>query len=65
MRRNNINNTAEKLPDDAVFIEARGPWEIHYSASEHAVLVKTTDYYPGILKLTKRDLRRFAEIDAK
>ncbi len=49
------------MPEDAVLVEERGPWEIHYSVSEQAVLVKTNDYHPGILRLTGSDLRRLAD----
>lgn len=59
---NKRNNTGGKLPDDAVLIVEQGSWEIHYSESERAVLVRTTDYHPGILKLTASDLSHFAEI---
>ncbi|HMK60907.1 MAG TPA: hypothetical protein VK452_07155 [Dissulfurispiraceae bacterium] len=51
----------QKLPDDAILIEERGSWELHYSVSEQALLVKTNDYHPGILKLTELDLRHFAD----
>lgn len=53
------------MPDDAVLIQERGSWEIHYSKSERAVLVKTNDYHPGILKLTESDLRHFSDMAAK
>ena len=58
-------NKKEELPDDTVILERRGSWEICYSKSEHAVLVQTADYHPGILKLTASDLRHLAEITAK
>ena len=61
MNRHRGMKPGSKLPEDAVLIEERGPWEIHYSASERAVLVKTNDYHPGILRLTEVDLRQFAE----
>jgi hypothetical protein len=65
MNKSKINNTGGRLPDDAVIIEERGSWEIHYSKSERAVLVQTTEYNPGILKLTASDLSHFAEMAAK
>jgi hypothetical protein len=58
-------NKRRELPDDADLIERRGSWEIHYSESERAVRVRTTDYHPGILRLTASDLRHIAEIAAK
>jgi hypothetical protein len=65
VHRNRRTNHGVKLPADAVLLEERGPWEIHYSVTERAVLVRTNDYHPGILKLTENDLRSFAEKAAK
>jgi hypothetical protein len=65
MRRDKRNQIGGQLPDDAVLIEERGPWEIYYSQSERAVLVQTTDYHPGILKLTERDLHHLAKMTTK
>ncbi|MGO9379578.1 MAG: hypothetical protein ACLPN1_07420 [Dissulfurispiraceae bacterium] len=59
---NKRHNTGGKLPDDAVLLAEKGSWEIHYSESERAVLVRTTDYHPGILKLTENDLSHFANL---
>ena len=60
----NMNKKGE-LPDDKVLIERRGSWDIYYSKSERAMLVQTTDYHPGVLKLTAKDLRHLADIVAK
>jgi hypothetical protein len=65
MRRDKRNQIGGQLPDDAVLIEERGPWEIYYSESERAVLVQTTDYHPGILKLTAHDLNHLAKMTTK
>ena len=65
MQRHRKHNPGVKLPADAVLLEERGPWEIHYSETEQAVLVKTNDYHPGILKLTENDLRSLADKAAK
>ena len=65
MNKSKRNSMGGKLPDDAILIEERGSWEIHYSGSERAVFVQTTDYHPGILKLTASDLSHFAKMAAK
>ena len=56
---NKRNDIGGKSSDDAILIVERGSWEIHYSEAERAVLVRTTDYHPGILKLTASDLSHF------
>ena len=65
MRQSRKNNIGGNLPDDAILLEQRGSWDIYCSKSERAVLVQTTDYHPGILRLTEGDLRHFAEITTK
>ena len=62
MTRNKRLNTDGKLPADAVLMETRAPWEIYYSESKRTVLVQTTDYHPGILKLTQHDFGLFTDM---
>jgi len=45
------------MPEDTVNAQKIGSWQLYLSKSEQALIIDTTDYHPGLLFLSKADLK--------
>jgi hypothetical protein len=46
----------ERIPEGAITFKNMGDWVLYYSKEEQAFYIKSTDYHPRPLRLTKVDL---------
>jgi hypothetical protein len=44
------------LPEDSVPVKNIGSWGFYTSLSDHSIYIKTDDYHPDALRVTKKDL---------
>lgn len=50
------------LPPDAILVKQIGGMAIHFSKSEHCLILEITDYHSGLVRLSESDLHKFMDI---
>lgn len=53
------------LPSDAKLWEALESWEMYISKEDQSLIIETSEYHPGLLFLTRKDLQDIIEALSK
>ena len=56
------NSRSGEMPEDTVNAQSIGSWQLYLSKSEQALIIDTSDYHPGLLFLSKEDLKKFLKL---
>jgi hypothetical protein len=50
-----------RMPEDIEIAHETGSWRLYISKKEQSLIIDTTDYHPGLLFVTREDLKRLLE----